>query len=252
VRFAEKVVLVTGAGSGIGYGTAMMFAAEGARLALVDIDADAASRVADEIGAAGGKARAIEADVSDAESVRRMAEQAREAFGGVDILFNNAGIELFCDFLDTSEEAWDRVLGVDLKSVFLCSKAIAPQMIERGGGAIVNTASVNSFKGDPTSVAYCTAKGGVLMFTRAVAKAFAPHNIRVNCVCPGLTQTAMTGRLLKGADDPEALLEWALDFQAIKRIGTPQDIGAGVLFLASDDASWMTGSAMVIDGGGLA
>lgn len=125
-------------------------------------------------------------------------------------------------------------------------------MIERGGGAIVNTASVNSFKGDPTSVAYCTAKGGVLMFTRAVAKALAPHNIRVNCVCPGLTETAMTGRLLKGADDPEALLEWALDFQAIKRIGTPQDIGAGVLFLASDDASWMTGSAMVIDGGGLA
>lgn len=251
-RFADDVVLVTGAGSGIGYGTAMMFAAEGARLALVDIDGDAATRVADEIAAAGGEACAIEADVSDAASVRRMAEHAHAVFGGVDVLFNNAGIELYGDFLETSEEAWDRVLDVDLKSVFLCSKAVAPQMIARGGGAIVNTASVNSFKGDPTSVAYCAAKGGVLMFTRALSRALGPHNIRVNCVCPGLTQTALAGRWLQGVEDPQGTLDWAIGFQAISRIGMPKDVGAAVLFLASDDASWITGSALTVDGGGTA
>ena len=251
-RFVDDGVLVTGAGSGIGYGTALMFAAEGARLALVDIDGNAATRTADAITSAGGEACAIEADVSDTASVRRMAERAREVFGGVDVLFNNAGIELYSDFLETSEEAWDRVIDVDLKSVFLCSKAVAPQMIDRGGGAIVNTASVNSFKGDPATVAYCAAKGGVLVFTRALSRALGPHNIRVNCVCPGLTQTALAGRWLEGADDPEELLNWAIGFQAIKRIGTPKDVGAAVLFLASEEASWMTGSALVVDGGGMA
>jgi NAD(P)-dependent dehydrogenase (short-subunit alcohol dehydrogenase family) len=165
---------------------------------------------------------------------------------------NNAVMELFRDFLETTEEEWDRVIAVNLKSVFLCSRGVVPHMVARGSGAIVNTASVNSFKGAARLVAYCASKGGVLLLTRSLAIALAPKGIRVNCVCPSLTNTPMTERWLAGLDNPERVLAVAKNAHPLKRMGEPEDIAAAVSYLASDDASWVTGASLAVDGGLLA
>jgi NAD(P)-dependent dehydrogenase (short-subunit alcohol dehydrogenase family) len=252
VRFEGKVAVITGGGSGIGRGCSLRLASEGAQVVIVDRNMESASETAGSITESGGSAIAIEADVTDAAAVERMVEGAVSEFGGIDILFNNAGMELFKDFLETTEEDWDRVLAVNLKSVFLCSRSVVPHMITRGGGAIVNTASVNSFKGAGRLVAYCASKAGVLLVTRSLAIALGPQGIRVNCVCPSLVNTPMTERWLAGVPDRERALTTAKNGHPLKRIGEPSDIAAAVSYLASDDASWVTGASLAVDGGWMA
>jgi NAD(P)-dependent dehydrogenase (short-subunit alcohol dehydrogenase family) len=248
----NRVALVTGGASGIGRATAALLAREGAAVAVVDLDGVGAQAVARQIEGEGGEAIAVRCDVSQAADCERAVGETIGAFGGLDILFNNAGIIRRADLLDTTEEEWDRVMAVNVKSVFLMSKYAIPHLAERGGGAIVNTASGWGLVGGRYAVAYCASKAAVVNMTRAMALDHGHQNIRVNCICPGDTDTAMLrdeARQLGQSD--EQFLQGAAD-RPLQRIGRPEDIAQAVLYLASDASSFVTGAALVVDGGGLA
>jgi NAD(P)-dependent dehydrogenase (short-subunit alcohol dehydrogenase family) len=248
-RFDGKVALVTGAAGGIGAATARAFAREGAHAVLADVSPRGAE-VVREIVANGGTATFVRADVSRAEDARRMAEAA-ERIGRLDVVFNNAAIPLVKGLLDTSEEEWDRLMSTNLKGVFLTIKATAP-LLERSGGTIVNNASTLAVKGDPSWVVYSAAKGGILAMSRALARELAPRGIRVVCVCPGTVETAMLDEFLSRQPDPEATRDQMVARRPIQRLGHPEDVAEAVLYLASDAASWITGTALFIDGGSTA
>ncbi len=252
MQLRDKVAIVTGGAAGIGRATALLFAREGAAVAVVDVDEAGAQAVAQTITEAGGQAIAIGCDVSRAEDCRRAVRRTVEAFGGLDILFNNAGIIRRATVLDMTEEEWDRVMAVNVKSVFLMSRYAIPHMAERGGGAIVNTGSGWGLVGGPNAVSYCASKGAVVNMTRAMAIDHGPQKIRVNCVCPGDTDTGMLRREARqlGAAEEEFLAE-AAD-RPLGRIGTPEEIAQAVLYLVGDAASFVTGTTLVVDGGGLA
>ncbi len=249
---AGKIALVTGAASGIGRATALLFAREGAAVAVVDRDQAGGQAVVQEIVDEGGRAIFLRCDVSQAADCQRAVQETVTTLGGLDILVNNAGIIRRADVLETTEEEWDRVMAVNVKSVFLMSKYAVPVMAGRGGGVIVNTGSGWGLVGGRDAVAYCAAKGAVVNLTRAMAIDHGAQKIRVNCVCPGDTDTAMLrdeARQL-GAPEREFLVE-AAD-RPLRRIGTPEDIAQAVLYLASDASSFVTGTTLVVDGGGLA
>lgn len=236
-----KVVLITGAGSGIGRATALLFARHGARVVVADINSDAGKETASTIKNEGGDAIFVEVDVSKSNQVKRMVKLVLSKYGRIDVLFNNAGIELYGKYMleGTSEEDWDKVMDVNLKGAFLCSKYIVPIMVKQGGGIIINNASIDGLYAFPSpNISYCASKGGLIALSKAIARNYAPFNIRVNCICPGSVETAMT----KPTDK-------MLSQIPIKRIGKPDEIANVVLFLASSEASFIVGSTLIVDGG---
>jgi NAD(P)-dependent dehydrogenase (short-subunit alcohol dehydrogenase family) len=248
---AGKLALVTGAGAGIGRASALALAAQGAAVAVVDRDAASAESVAREIRAGGGRAVVVVADVSQAEGATRIANAARDDLGGLDILHNNAGILHYGTVVSTPENEWDEVLQVNLKGFYLVSRACVPLIQARGGGAIVNTASVQSFASQAAVAAYTASKHAILGLTRSMAVDLAP-TIRVNCVCPGSVDTPMLQTALASAKDPEAMQRTLNQMHLLGRVGQPEEIGSVVAFLAGPGASFMTGAAVVVDGGMLA
>jgi NAD(P)-dependent dehydrogenase (short-subunit alcohol dehydrogenase family) len=247
-----RAALITGGASGIGRAAALLLAREGAAVAVADLDEAGAGAVAMQIEAAGGRALAVGCDVSRAEDCRHAVQVTRAAFGRVDVLFNNAGIIRRADVLGTTEEEWDRVMAVNVKSILLMSKEVVPLMAAQGGGSIVNTASGWGLVGGRNAVSYCASKGAVVNMTRAMALDHGPQGIRVNCICPGDTDTSMLrqeARQLGAAE--EAFLAEAAD-RPLGRVGRPDEIAQAVLYLACDASSFVTGAALVVDGGGLA
>jgi NAD(P)-dependent dehydrogenase (short-subunit alcohol dehydrogenase family) len=245
MRFGGKVAIVTGSGRGIGRATAEQFAAEGAAVVIAEVDERCGEATVEAIRQAGGEATFVRTDVSNSEQVGRMVETALDVYGQIDILFNCAGVLLRASLTDTEEEDWDRVMAVNLKGVYLCSKHVLPHMISRGRGTIINASSVVGLHGAfAEQAAYCASKAGVTMLTKAMTLDYARHGIRVNCVCPGPTETEM----MCGNRSQEALQEVAESFP-IGRMAKPREIAAAVLFLASSDASFITGHALTVDGG---
>jgi NAD(P)-dependent dehydrogenase (short-subunit alcohol dehydrogenase family) len=254
--FAGKAVVITGGAHGIGRATAMEFAREGAMVAVADIAEDAGRAVAARLSDLGGQGLFVLVDVSKGDQCRRVIAETVSAFGGLDVVFNNVGIQpptSYANAEDTSEETWDRIVDVNLKSYFLMAKYAIPELRKRGGGVIVNTASVQglqSMKGVP---AYAASKGGILSLTRQLAVEYAAENIRVLAVCPGTIDTEMVRSVAAiGGGDVEAELKRYGASHPIGRIGTGQDIANVVLFLASEKASFMTGEYVCIDGGYMA
>lgn len=251
-RLTGKRALITGGASGIGRATALLFAREGAAVAVADLDESKGRAVAQQIAGEGGRAVFVRCDVSQADDCQRAVRQTVEQLGGLDILFNNAGVIRRADVLGTSEEAWDHVMAVNVKSIFLLSKYAIPVMAQAGGGAIINTGSGWGLVGGRNAVSYCASKGAVVNMTRAMALDHGAQNIRVNCVCPGDTDTGMLrdeARQL-GASEDKFLAEAAE--RPLRRIGAPDDIAQAALYLASDASAFVTGATLVVDGGGLA
>ena len=236
--------MVTGGASGIGKATAELFAHEGARVAVADYSADGRDTV-EAIKTAGGEAMFVSVDVSDTVQVTKMVEAVLQAYGRIDILFNGAGILYYGTLLETDEQAWNRVISINLGGTYLCCRAVLPHMIRQGGGSIINVAStVGAHDACANAVAYVTSKGGVTLFTKAVAIDHAKQGVRVNALVPGATDTPM----IRKAIAPDALEALAAS-QPIGRLGRPEELAKAVLFLASDDASFVTGTAMYVDGG---
>jgi meso-butanediol dehydrogenase/(S,S)-butanediol dehydrogenase/diacetyl reductase len=243
-RFDGKVVLVTGAASGIGAATARRFAAEGAKLMLGDVDSERLSAIAKELDT-NGVAAGRTTDVAELAEVEALTAEAVDRFGRLDVVFNNAGVGAYGKAPDLDPEAWHRTIAVDLDSVFYGCRAAIPRMRESGGGAIVNTASISGLFGDYGLAAYNAAKGAVMNFTRTVAIDHAREGIRVNAVCPGPIETALTARMITNARMMESYAERI----PMGRMGCAEEIAGVVAFLASDDASYITGAGIVIDGG---
>jgi NAD(P)-dependent dehydrogenase (short-subunit alcohol dehydrogenase family) len=243
-RLAGKVALVTGAGSGIGQATARRFAEEGARVAVADVRGDAAQETADGLEGA----IAVELDVASRESVEAGLQAAAQTFGGVDVVVNNAGVTIVGAAHELSEEDWDRELDTNLKSIYLVSKAAWPLLLERGGGAIVNTASIAGLWAIPADAA-CASKAGVIMLTKCMALDGAKAAIRVNCVCPGFTETPMIEGYFAAQTDPAEARRFATRLHPLGRLGRPRDIADAIVYLASEEAAWVTGAALVVDGG---
>jgi NAD(P)-dependent dehydrogenase (short-subunit alcohol dehydrogenase family) len=241
-RLEKKVALITGAASGIGRASALLFAREGAKLAVVDRALPGVLETAGMIMKTGGEAIAIEADVSKAADVERMIRKTTDTYGRLDILFNNAGISFrtLAFTADLTEEDWDAVLDTNLKSVFLASRLAVPIMIRQGGGVIVNTSSANGLGGGPLVSPYCASKAGMILLSKTMAAEYAKQKIRVNCICPGMTNTPMM------APNFPAL---QMDFIPQGRPGEPEEIAQAALFLASDDSSYITGAFLPVDGG---
>jgi len=251
-KLTGKRALITGAASGIGRATALLLAREGAAVAVVDVDEAGGQAVAQQIRDEGGQAIFLRCDVTRADDCRHAVQRTVERLGGLDILFNNAGIIRRADVVDTTEEEWDRVMAVNVKSIFLLSKYAIPVMAQAGGGAIVNTSSGWGLVGGRNAVSYCASKGAVVNMTRAMALDHGPQNIRVNCICPGDTDTPMLQNEARQLGESDAVFLADAADRPLQRIGRPEDIARAVLYLVSDDASFVTGTALVVDGGGLA
>ncbi|WP_309064827.1 SDR family NAD(P)-dependent oxidoreductase [Microbacterium sp.] len=252
MQLESKKAIVTGGAGGIGRATSLAFAAEGAAVAVVDLNAVAAEAVAQEIRAAGGTAIAIGADVSSEDDIRRVVETANTELGGIDVVFNNAGIIRRTTAVETTVEEWDRVFGVNVRAIFLMCKHVVPIMKASGGGSIINTGSGWGLKGGGRAISYCASKGAVVNMTRALAIDHGPDGIRVNSVNPGDVDTGMLreeARQLGQAED--GFLAEAAD-RPLRRMGQPTEIASAVVWLASDASSYVTGSALVVDGGGIA
>lgn len=245
--FAGKAALVTGAGSGIGRESALLFAQKGARVAVVDLDEKGGGKTVELIETAGGEAVFIKTDVSKSDQVQRMVAETIRAFGRLDFAHNNAGIEAgLYPLNEYKEEIWDRTIAVNLKGVWLGMKYEIPEMLKNGGGAIVNTASAAGIIGMPNHYAYVASKFGVVGITKGAALEFGGRGIRVNCICPAIVDTPMTDRFVTyGMGTKEMFAEMT----PMKRIGTPREIAASAVWLCSNEASYVTGHALLTDGG---
>lgn len=250
-RFDGKVVVITGAGAGIGLATAKAFAAAGAAVVAADWDEPAVCSAARTMITAGGKAIAVHADVSLDDDAARIASEAQSAFGHIDVLFNNAAIQTYGSVWETPEDVWDRTIGVNLKSIYLVSRHCIPLMMG-GGGSIINTASVQGLASQRNVAAYAAAKGGVISLTRNMALDLGGHNIRVNSVCPGAIDTPLLRWASNLLGEETEGIEKSGDLHALGRVGQPEEVAKMVLFLASEDASFCTGGAYLVDGGLLA
>ncbi|HEY8685865.1 MAG TPA: SDR family oxidoreductase [Chloroflexota bacterium] len=249
MRLAGKNALITGGGSGIGRAMALAFVAEGARVFVADMRGDDAEETVLQVQQAGGDAAAFQADVSLSAEVQAMIGACLDRFTRIDVLCNNAGIGSTQSVVDTPEDLWEAVFAVNVRGMFLCCKYALPHMIEAGGGVIVNTASVAGLVGLKNRAAYCASKGAVVSLTRAMAVDHVQQKIRCNCICPGTVDSPWIGRLLDAAPDPAAERAALVARQPMGRLGTPEEVARAAVYLASDDADFVTGSALVIDGG---
>jgi NAD(P)-dependent dehydrogenase (short-subunit alcohol dehydrogenase family) len=248
MRLKDRVAIVTGGSKGIGWGIATVFAQQGAKIAVVARDAKAGEQTVEEIHYKGGEAIFISCDVSNEEQVKAMVQKTLDTYGQIDILVNNAGVGTYKSVLDTTSEEWDRCLAIDLKSVFLCSKYVIPHMQSLGKGAIINISSVHS-RATVNSVApYAASKGGITALTRNMALDYGPI-IRVNTISPGWVLTPLIQGIFDSYDNPAEQQRKVEQRQAMKRIGTPEDIGYAAAFLASNEASFITGTELFVDGG---
>jgi NAD(P)-dependent dehydrogenase (short-subunit alcohol dehydrogenase family) len=254
-RFVGQVVLITGAGSGLGLAVAKHFAAEGAKLVLVDWSADTLTAAADAFASQDVPVIAVQGDVSKAATATQAVQAALEGFGRIDVLFNNAAIDPMDarSLGDTTEEQWDAILGINLKGAFLFARAVIPTMQKAGGGAIVNTASSAGLKASPEEAAYGISKAGLIALTRALARDFARDGIRANAICPGFLEAMPSDRRRGvGPDVIAARSSKAASLVPMGREGTYEEIAHSVLFLASDESSYTTGASLLMDGGWIA
>jgi NAD(P)-dependent dehydrogenase (short-subunit alcohol dehydrogenase family) len=243
-----RVVVVTGAATGIGRAVASRLGAAGANTLCADVDETGAMETAAQIGEAGGRAEAVRCDVSEPDDVEALFARTEE-LGGPHAVVANAAVQYEETLVDTPPAEWDRVLGVNLKGVYLCARAAIPRMRALGGGSIVNMASVNGFWVEPALAAYCAAKGGVINLTRAIALENGRFGIRCNCICPGYVDTGMAQRYFEIQADPAAARAEAGRLHALGRIGRPEEVAAMALFLCSDESSFCTAQPFVVDGG---
>ncbi len=245
MRLKDKVAIVTGGGSGIGRATARLFAKEGAKVVVADFKSESGQETVLLIRDSAGEACFVQVDVSDSNQVQQMVEATLSAYGGIDILFNGAGVLAFGTALDTDEKIWNRVLSINLTGTFLCCKAVLPHMIKRGGGSIINvSSSTGAHDAKGNTAAYVASKGGVTLLTKAMAIDHARANVRVNAIAPGPTDTPM----LRGVLSPRERDEFAATFP-MGRLGRPEELANAALFLASDESSFVTGSIVAVDGG---
>jgi len=250
-----KVAVISGGASGIGFATGKLLAEYGAKVALLDVNKELGNKAAKEIENEGGTAIFITCDVTSNEDCKKAVEMVYEKFRRIDILFNNAGVTFRKTVVELEEREWDLVIDVGLKGTYLLSKYVIPIMEKGGGGSIVNTGSGWGLKGGDKAAAYCAVKGGIVNLTRAMAIDHGPQNIRVNSVNPGDTDTSMLrseGEQLGFKSEIDKFLVDSAKGRPLERLGTPLDIANAVLFLCSDLASWITGTALVVDGGGIA
>ncbi|MGH2531499.1 MAG: SDR family NAD(P)-dependent oxidoreductase [Thermomicrobiales bacterium] len=248
-RLSGKIAVITGGAYGIGRASVLLFAREGAKVAIVDVDAGGGTETERLVREAGGEALFVQADVGRREDAEQAIAEAIARYGGVDILFNNAGIMPEGTALTHSEADWDRVMDVNLKAIFLLSRVAIPSMIARGGGSIVNTASVQGLRGHQNRLAYATSKHGVIGITRALAADFARDGVRVNAICPGTIDTPMLHRVLADLPDRDAALAEFAALHPLGVIGQPDDVAYAALYLASDESRFVTGIALPVDGG---
>ena len=245
-RLQDKVALITGGGSGIGEATAHRFAEEGAKVVVADLKVETAQKVADAIG---GEAFGVEIDVTDRTSINRVVEETVGHFGGLDTLVCNAGVTIVGGVMDLSEDEWDKELDTNLKSVFLCAKEAWNHLAARGGGSILSTASMAGQWAIPADAAYCASKAGLIMLTKCMALDGAKQNIRANCICPGFTNTPMIDGYFNDQPDPAAARKFAENLHPLGRLGEPVDHANAFVYLASDEANWVTGTELNVDGG---
>lgn len=249
---ASKVALITGGASGIGRATALLFAREGAAVAITDINEPGGQDAVSEITVAGGRAIYKKGDVTNATDCQRVVQRVVSELGGIHILFNSAGIIRRASVVELSEDDWDRVMAVNVKSVYLMSRQVIPVMEKAGGGSIINVASGWGLTGGPRAAVYCASKGAVVLLTKAMAVDHGPQHIRVNCICPGDTDTAMLRSEAQQLGEPADRFLADAARRPLGRVGKPEEIAQAALYLASDAASFVTGTALVVDGGGLA
>lgn len=248
-KLKDKVAVITGAGSGIGRATAILFAKEGAKVVVVDCDRDSGEETVKIIKESGGEAIFVYADVSKSLDVQKMVESVVSKYGAIDILFNNAGINVALPITELTEEIWDNIINVNLKGVFLCCKYVIPVMKRQGSGVIINMGSTSALIGVAYFGAYTASKGGVLALTRTIALEVAPFNIRVNCICPGMVETPLSKRTWERMGISEEKRGERAKLVPLGRVGKPEEIARVALFLASEGSSYMTGANIVVDGG---
>jgi len=251
-KLDNKCAIVTGGASGIGLATAQLLADEGAAVVIADINAEQGKQAEAQVQAAGGKAVFVQCNVARSADCQRVVQTAVEKFGRLDIVFNNAGIIRRTDVIGISEEDWDLVMAVNVKSIYLMSKFAIPEIAKQGGGAIVNTGSGWGIKGGRNAISYCASKGAVVNMTRALAIDHGPQNIRVNCICPGDTDTPMLRNEAKQLGQAEDKFMAEAAERPLNRYAQPMEIAQSVLYLVSDAASYVTGAILAVDGGGTA
>ncbi|MCY4402602.1 MAG: glucose 1-dehydrogenase [Candidatus Poribacteria bacterium] len=245
MRLKDKVAIITGAASGIGKATAILFAEHGAKIVVADIDMDGGQKTASDIQHDGKDAIFVKTDVTVRSDTVNMVENTINTFGKLDILFNNAGIAMRLPVAELSEEDWHRCLDVNLTGVFLCAKAAIPAMQKNGCGSIINMSSIYGIVGADVRAAYVASKGAVTNLTRGMALDYASDNIRVNCICPGFVETPLVAGVVKTPEEYQKLA----DKHPLRRLGQPEEIAYGALYLASDESAFVTGIALPIDGG---
>lgn len=248
MKLKDKVAIVTGAAGGIGKGVAEVFCREGAKVVLVDWSAELGTASTEEIRQNGGEASFVKCDVSNEEQVKHVVDKTIETYGKIDVLVNNAGVGTYTSVLDTTSESWDRCLAINLKSQFLFAKYCIPHMQAVGKGAIVNMSSVHSRSTVNGVAPYCASKGAITALTRNMAIDYGP-TIRVNSIAPGWVWTPLIEHLFQSYPDPKAMVKQVEDRQVLKRMGTPTDVGNAAAFLASDEAAFITGAELFVDGG---
>jgi len=248
MRLENKIAIITGGGDGLGQASAVLFAKEGASVVVADMDPARGMKTVDMIKNQNGEAMFVEVDVSKEDSVKNMVEKVVDAYGRIDILVNSAGIFIEATVINTTVEDWDKIMAVNLRGIFLGCKYVIPEMIKAGKGSIVNIGSEAGITGWENATAYAASKGGVVNMTRCLALDFAKHNIRANCVCPGTTETPMLKKALEIAPDPKKARRF-FESRPLLRLGRPEEIAAGILYLASDESLYATGAVLSIDGG---